>query len=205
MGKKEKSLACEIKGPGNFFTLRKEDYGVNSRQGTFGEQLETYLRESSGVSEDKIFTGNTAALYNPNLIIVQDNPLVREGEIILTRDLADIVNGTEIKGVRFSGDKSTRLVFPGFKRGWNTPEQIENNSFLIALTGSVDIPERVAEFLRKTDERAYILAPSGISQPSIRVPCFCYEHNGEYRGLVISGVNRIDLGKGSRYSFATPK
>ncbi|MEK6792279.1 MAG: hypothetical protein AABX96_01050 [Nanoarchaeota archaeon] len=197
---------AHLKGPGRFSDLRKENYGrysgKNFVRGTFGEQLTllhgAYLNTNNrnfaadeliSLVNNKGVSGDTGILYTPELIVVQDNPEINpKNEVIghgILMDLDHLVSKigeTKIKGVRFSNDLKIRAIPYKFaEETLQTIDQIKENPFLIALTGDINAPEKLAqifEIIKDQNKFHQMKIPEGIfveglntdSEHMIRIP-----------------------------------
>src|SRR3989344_1592115 len=193
---------------GNFNQLRQADYGKGFRQPTFGELLDltisSYLNQGNNGADKVVQTakqfflsGNTAILYTPQLVIVQDMPRVENGRIVMDKDnLVSKLGLREENGVRFSDDGTIRSINYGFETEWQTTDQMRNNPFSIALTGDILAPEKLAEIQEKIGMKAYVWALDKGTNNVIRVPGLS-EIDGR---LVLGGDDWYGL-LGDRCSF----
>ncbi len=143
-----------------FHELRNGNYGEGFKQGSLGDQskllFSAYLNhKESGANlilldiEGLILIGNTTALYTPQLIIVQDNPSVEDGKVVMEeKGLVSKLSKYPKNGVRFSDDGSIRASTRTQIEYKHSSEQIKGSSFPILLTGDLDSPEKIAEILK---------------------------------------------------------
>ena len=169
-------------GPKNWHNLRNAEYGQGFRQGSFGENVglvhAAYMNQDSQeaqaivcASRKSFITGNTAILYTPQTIFVQDSPQVTNRQIVMdAQTLESKIGKKTIQGVTFSDDGSVRAIPYDFAKEWQTSEQMRKNPFAIALTGDENAPEKIAEMQDVTQKKGYVWALGKGTQNEIRVP-----------------------------------
>ncbi|MEK6924744.1 MAG: hypothetical protein AABW71_00725 [Nanoarchaeota archaeon] len=188
-------------GPGSFHKLKQADYGQGFRQATLREVLDLAHQSyfNQGITgADKVvqasrkfyLSGNTAILYVPNMVIVQDMPQVENGRIVMDeKSLTSKLSKNAKNGVRFSNDETIRALPYSFETGWQDAKQIEANPFTIALTGDIEAGKKLAQIQGQIGKRGYIWALGKGTDNQIRVPDL-----SEYvSSLGLNGYDWFDL------------
>jgi hypothetical protein len=154
------------KGGGTFEQLRKFNYGPGFRMSTIPELVQLFYsyfenekypadREVRCMLGDYFIAGNTATHYFNTGVFVEDFPEVEKGKIVTPNrgKLEKRLGRTEERGVIFSDDRLVRFVPYGFAIGLQSSLELAKNPGIIALTGSEENAEKLAEVARHYDMR----------------------------------------------------
>lgn len=196
-------------GMGDFYELRGADYGSGFRMPTIPEltllihgALKTQDHE---ITNDLLktlrcnwLTGNMGIFYSPKGIFFQDNPPLVDNQISMKGNaLEEKLGKKEEKGVFFSDDGAVRFVPYGFKLEEQDSCELSKNLGIIALTGSLENAEKLAEASRSWKLKPGFYATADTNSPQIKIPGFGSDN---FDGRLIVSIN----GTGNvitRYSF----
>lgn len=201
---------ARLRGPIGFKDLvETHNYAPGFVQGTFRDQLNllygAFLNWRNLDAESTILitkhrnvAGNTAILYTPQLVIVQDIPQFENGRIVMNeKSLTAKLSKSAKKGVRFSDDGTVRALPYGFETGYQDRKQITKNPFPIALTGDDNVSETLVGILeeayvqkgaRGRRPKAQVKSLEKVSEHEIRISVFRHFGLFEGYGFQINGA-----------------
>jgi len=196
-------------GPMNFIGLRDTDYGNGLRMPTISELLRlvhaSFEDEECETARQVIETlknywlmGNTGVLYTRDGMFVQDNPIAQGGIFMEQKTLMGKLGSHEEKGVVFSDDGLVRFTPCEFKVRILNHSELAKNSGVIALTGSLENAEKLAQVsAHHYKSNPFFWALGKVDSPEIRIAGLDSRKFG--RSLCV--VANYFGNRGSRYSF----
>jgi hypothetical protein len=168
-------------GPTTFGGLREADYGERFRMPTMPEIVplvyaslknQDYDTAKNVVKtlRDRWITGNTAVLYVPDGMFVQDNPEMKNGRILMSQKVLEgKLGSTQEKGVVFSDDRTIRFTPYNYARESQTPLQLSSNTGVVALVGGEENAEKPAKASEHYKAKPYFWALDNVDSPQVRV------------------------------------
>jgi len=169
-------------GPANFAGLRGADYGPGFRMPTMPKlvplvyaSLENQDYETAKnvikTLKNNWLTGNTVIHYFPEGMFVEDMPQMKDGRIVRPsfKTLERKLGKHEEKGVVFGDDGRTRFTPYNYKRESQSALKLSKNTGVIALTGSEENAEKLAEASKHYRANPYFWALSDVGSPETRV------------------------------------
>ena len=168
-------------GPMNFICLRDIDYGNGLRMPTMSELLRlvhaSFENEECETAKHVIETlknyclmGNTGVLYTRDGMYVQDNPDA-QGKIFMEQKTLIGKLGSHVeKGVVFSDNGLVRFTPCEFKVRILNHSELAKNSGVIALTGSLENAEKLAQIsAHHYKSNPFFWALGKVDPPKIRI------------------------------------